>query len=81
MVFISEYLEIFLGPGLDNQTVETFVMEVDYGIFHIDDLSVYTPNGTPLEKLTMKHVVHGGKHDIQLSNWVLCRIRYDTPVV
>jgi hypothetical protein len=48
MVFISEYLEIFLGPGLDNQTVETFVMEVDYGIFHIDDLSVYTPNGTPL---------------------------------
>jgi len=36
-------------------------MQADYGIFRIGDLSVYAPHGTPQEKLTMEHVVHGGK--------------------
>jgi hypothetical protein len=35
-------------------------MEADYGIFRIGDLSVYGPHGTPVEKLTMEHIVHGG---------------------
>jgi hypothetical protein len=46
---------------LTDQDKETLVMQADYGIFLIGDLSVYAPHGTPVEKLTMEHVVHGGK--------------------
>ena len=46
---------------LTDQDKETLVMQADYGIFLIGDLSVCAPHGTPVEKVTMEHVVHGGK--------------------
>ena len=46
---------------LTDKDKEALAMQADYGIFRIGDLSVYAPHGTPQEKLTMEHVVHGGK--------------------
>ena len=44
-------------------------MQVNYGMFNIGDLSVYAPHGTPVEKLTMEHDVHGGEisNNVKLS--------------
>ena len=44
-------------------------MQSDYGMFLIGDLSVYAPHGTPVDNLTMQHVVYEGKtsNTVQLS--------------
>ena len=44
-----------------DQDKEALAMQADDGIFRFGDLSVYAPHGTPVEKLTMEHVVRGGK--------------------
>jgi hypothetical protein len=40
---------------------EALVKEAGYDVVRIGDLSVYVPDDTPVQKLTMENVVYGGK--------------------